>query len=144
MLMRPSEQIQSGASLSDWESSSDSAACGMEATWPQITPELAHPAQEVDFLQGGALLPPAGHGVKAMRLQATRKCQERSSDPFCSTGQNCSHSPQRTYRTTCWVQKHPGGAEGQECDGGGGAFTAGWISTTLEGPQKGLHPPWYI
>lgn len=95
VLMRPSEPIQPGASLSDWESSSDSAACGMEATWPQM-PELAYPAQEVDFPQGGALLPPAGHGAKhtrALQLQAARKCQERSSDLFCSTGQNCSHSP---------------------------------------------------
>lgn len=113
----------------------------MEATRPQIIAGFTRPAEEGDFPPGGALLPPAGHGAKHNRGPAApglfQKCQERSSDPFCSTGQNCSHSP---YTTTCCVQKQPGRAEGQECDDGRGAFTAGWISTTPEGPEKGLHP----
>lgn len=62
VLMRPSEPTQSGASLSDWGSSSDSAACGMEPNWPQLMPESTYPTQEVGFPHDGALLPPAGPG----------------------------------------------------------------------------------
>lgn len=115
----------------------------MEAAWPQITPELADPAQQVDFPQGGALLPPAGHGVNHMaapRLQAARKCQERSSHPFCSTGQNCPHSPRKTYRTTCYVPKHPGGVEGQERDGGRGAFYSRLDFNSTRGTTEGPSP----
>lgn len=129
--------------LGDWESSSDSAACGMEPNWPQLMPELANPPQEVGFPHGGALLPPAGHSrthtgggsVAPGRSEMSGKVISCSRLP----GQVCSRSPRRSSRTTCRVQKRPGGAEGQVCDPIRGAFPAGSSSRGATGGV--LAPP---